>query len=514
MTGRRPDPDAQRRVLEAKIERLEDELAAVRTLEGLWILKTLRRPEVRRALSAARAALRSRLATMLREPRLATSKATRLFGRLARKALASDAPRIELRPLAPAAAAARAAGGRRLICVSHILPHPPRAGNEVRLLRMLKWLVAQGWDILLVVCPLVGDDVDTGAALALAAEFPNVVVCRHDGVVVHRLAFADHGLPTLEGRRPRRFARRLGENDGRGPSRHAVDLQRSFCPDVLVEVVLHLEARFAPEVLLAEYVFMTRPFRLLRPSVRKVIDTIDVFSNKADKVEAYGVADALALSEADEAALLGRADLLIAIQSEEAADLRRLAPRVPVVEVGVDFIVPERVRPPAAAPNILLVASANPLNVKGLRDFLRFAWPIVRREVPEAELRVVGSVGGSLDAPCPGVQVLGVVRDLALAYADARVVINPAVAGTGLKIKTVEALCHGRPIVVWPSGVEGIDPEMQAGCHVATNWFDFALRLIGVLANEDALPSNRDDWIGRASAAAVYAVLDAALGAP
>jgi hypothetical protein len=379
---------------------------------------------------------------------------------------------------------------------------------------MLKWLMAEGWDVLLVVCPLAGDEVDADAALALAAEFANVVVCGHDGVVFHRLAFADHGLRALHGRRPRRFARRLGENDARGPSRHVVNLQRSFCPDVLVEVVLKLEERFAPEVLLAEYVFMARPFRVLRPSLRKVIDTIDVFSNKADKVEAHGVADALALSEADEAALLGRADLLIAIQAEEAADLRRLAPRVPVVEVGVDFVVPERALPPASAPIILLVASANPLNVKGLRDFLRFAWPIVRREVPEAELRVVGSVGASIDVRCPGLQVLGVVSDVTSVYADARVVINPAVAGTGLKIKTVEALCQGRPIVLWPSGVEGIDPEMRAGCHVATNWFDFALRLIDVLVNQHAPPPNRDDWIGRASAAKVYAVLGEALGRP
>ena len=44
--------------------------------------------------------------------------------------------------------------GRRLICVSHVLPYPPRAGNEYRIHRMLTWLAEQNWDILLVVCPL------------------------------------------------------------------------------------------------------------------------------------------------------------------------------------------------------------------------------------------------------------------------------------------------------------------------------------------------------------------------
>ena len=85
---------------------------------------------------------------------------------------------------------------------------------------------------------------------------------------------------------------------------------------------------------------MTRAFGLMKP-VTTAIDTIDVFSTKASKVEEYGVSDGLAMSEAEEAVLLRRADILIGIQPDEARELARLAPDCKVISVGVDFHVSE-----------------------------------------------------------------------------------------------------------------------------------------------------------------------------
>jgi hypothetical protein len=56
-------------------------------------------------------------------------------------------------------------------------------------------------------------------------------------------------------------------------------------------------------------------------------------------------------------------------------------------------------------------------------------------------------------------------------------VINPAVAGTGLKIKTVEALAHLRPVVGWPHNRDGLPDELKAFVYEAANWRDFAQEL-------------------------------------
>jgi hypothetical protein len=69
-------------------------------------------------------------------------------------------------------------------------------------------------------------------------------------------------------------------------------------------------------------------------------------------------------------------------------------------------------------------------------------------------------------------------------YRRARVVVNPAVAGTGLKVKTVEALSRLRPIVTWPNGAEGLPPELAELVPPAQDWLEFAERVIAWLQSE------------------------------
>jgi hypothetical protein len=120
----------------------------------------------------------------------------------------------------------------------------------------------------------------------------------------------------------------------------------------------------------------------------------------------------------------------------------------------------------------------------GLRDFLKFAWPEIRSAVPDARLAVAGSVGVAVPDYAQDVDVLGHIDDLDPLYLRARVVVNPAAAGTGLKIKTVEALSRLRPIVTWPNGLEGLPAEMAELVPPAEDWFDFAERVITRLRAE------------------------------
>ncbi len=377
-------------------------------------------------------------------------------------------------------------GRRRAVCVGHVLPYPPRAGNEYRIHKLLSWLAHDGWDLLVVVCPLPHEMPSQEQLASAATVYPNMIVLDHAGTLFHHLADTNPVLAALRPRGHANIPALLNEEDGGEPAQARIlNLLRSFCPDVLVELLLQLQDIYRPDLLLAEYIFMTRPFALLRPGITTAIDTIDVFSAKASKVEQYGVSDGLAMTAAEEAALLRRADVLIGIQPEEARDLIGLAPDRKVVSIPVDFHVSEpnwAVRP---RNTVLLVASGNPMNVKGLQGFLSEAWPIVRRDRPAVDLIIVGAVGEFVDPVPEKVRVLGKVDDLRPLYAEARVVINPTVAGTGLKIKTVEALCHLRPVVCWPSGVDGVVAEAREFCHVATDWVSFAGHVTRLLEVDD-----------------------------
>lgn len=390
----------------------------------------------------------------------------------------SKARQIQLRSISPEAREAAPhrltqGSGKRILCVGHVMPYPPRAGNEYRIHRMLRWLSEEGYDVLTVICPLSNETPSERQLAQAAAIYPQLIVCQHNGVVHHNLRADSQILGQLSGLKVQEFAELLGEPAGPDPRASALlSTVRSFCPDALIQVLVHLEKTFRPKALLAEYVFMSRAMPLL--SSCKIIDTHDVFSTKADRLERYGVSDGLAMSEAEEAELMHRADVLIGIQARESQEIERLAPERAVVTVGVDFDVKTPVLSRSSNPVVLMVGSRNPMNVLGLQDFLRYSWPFVRRAIPQAEFRVVGDVGAGVESSHEGVHILGRVDSLDEQYADAWVVINPTIAGTGLKVKTVEALSHLRPVVTFPAGVDGVGEVAGQYCRVVTDWYSFA----------------------------------------
>jgi hypothetical protein len=403
-----------------------------------------------------------------------------------------------------------------LLCLSHILPWPSRAGNEYGSHRMLSWFKSKGWDVVLLYCPLPDEEPAAGQLAEGCRVYDNLILVGRDGRIQHHLARRDVSLAvsSLEGRRTRDVSALVGEAAD-GPVSRLYPPIRTFCPDILVEAALALDEALSPSVVLANYVFMTRGLPLLKTNATRALQSHDVFSTKAEKVVQFGVEDGLAMSASEEAHLLAPVDLVLAVQSDEAAALRKLAPHANVLLVGIDMPVIEATAQPPARPIVLMVASGNAMNTRGLRDFLRFAWPVVRRERPDAELHVVGSVGAALGGDEPGVRRLGFVEDLAAAYADARVVINPAVAGTGLKIKTLEALANLRPIVLWPSGADGMTHELATLCERATDWYEFADAVIRVLRDDGPqrrVFESRDRIAELLSPATVFVELERAMG--
>ena len=377
-----------------------------------------------------------------------------------------------------------------VIVVSHELPFPPRAGNQYRIYRYIAWLQERGYQVITVHCPITVAGPSEEDLRAASHALDNLVVCHRDGRM--SLSVAPHWrsvLGELAGQRvaapglePQRFPQEA-EDDFVDRSR----LELTFCPDALAQVLLHLDSHIAGRaVVITAYVFVTRYLSQLRSETLRIIDTIDVFSSKEDKVDAFGVRGELSVTVEQERALLLRADYTMAIQAREAAEFEKIAPERPVVTIGVDYdclpLRDER-RAPSVEPTIVLIASSNAMNVKGTQDFLRYAWPMVRREHPRARVLVAGAVSQMVSAEEPGVHVLGFVDSLRELYEQADIVINPTAAGTGLKIKTLESLAHYRRIVAWPLGVDGVPKALQRFCSVAHDWYEFALFVSKALAD-------------------------------
>ena len=60
-----------------------------------------------------------------------------------------------------------------------------------------------------------------------------------------------------------------------------------------------------------------------------------------------------------------------------------------------------------------------------------------------------------------GVQLLGLVDNLTSLYAECGLLISPLRAGSGLKIKLIEALAHGKAVVATAVTLQGVSDTLR-----------------------------------------------------
>ncbi|MBL8467685.1 glycosyltransferase [Methyloversatilis discipulorum] len=188
--------------------------------------------------------------------------------------------------------------------------------------------------------------------------------------------------------------------------------------------------------------------------VRLVMDTHDLVSDNAASRARAGVAVEEALDFERELGFLRHYDRVLLIQPDDHARVaavlgeRALCVPHPVV------LPAQPVRPDSRV--IGYAASQWIANRHGLQWFIDDVWPALSAE--RAELQVAGHIAALLPQPLPhGIRARGFVPDIEALWSGVDVAINPVRWGSGLKIKTVEALAAGLPLVTTREGARGLE---------------------------------------------------------
>jgi glycosyltransferase involved in cell wall biosynthesis len=206
------------------------------------------------------------------------------------------------------------------------------------------------------------------------------------------------------------------------------------------------------------------------------------------------------------------------MSAADAAYLGRFLPdstrRLRIVPNGVDcagFRPPE---PPPPRRGVLLAGNFHTLpNLDAFEYFLAEVWPEVRRRRPDAAVAVVGA------AMPPrlhewhgrdGVTVVGGVPDMRPVYHRHQVLAVPLRAGSGTRLKLLEAFAAGLPVASTTIGAEGIDCVPGEHLLLADDAAGLAQavdRLLGdpglaarLAANAMRLAADRYDWAASARA--------------
>lgn len=146
-------------------------------------------------------------------------------------------------------------------------------------------------------------------------------------------------------------------------------------------------------------------------------------------------------------------------------------------------------------------------NIDAAIYFAREVWPLVRRRFPAWRFVIVGSdPARSVRALAaqPGIEVTGSVEDVRAYYGKALAAVVPLRMGGGTRLKILEAMAAGTPVVSTALGAEGIDFTPDRDIILAdkpADWLDALNALAGSAerwrelscAGRD-LVSSRYDW--------------------
>lgn len=194
-----------------------------------------------------------------------------------------------------------------------------------------------------------------------------------------------------------------------------------------------------------------------------------------------------------EQAACRRADAVLACSEDDLRQLQPMAPATPmkVVANGVDLA---ENRPAAAPPSrrdqLVFVGQMGWFpNRDGMAWFLREVFPAILHKRPATRLLLVGKSDG-LEIPgdvAGNVVATGFVPDLRPSVQESAVYVVPLRAGSGTRLKVLEAMALGKAIVTTRIGSEGIDLEDGVHARFADTPDGFAAAVLELLDDPAAV---------------------------
>ncbi|MGF1568067.1 MAG: glycosyltransferase family 4 protein [Nodosilinea sp.] len=359
---------------------------------------------------------------------------------------------------------------KKIIVISPVPSHPQTAGNRARIYSLLIVLRDLGYTVHFVhIQETLGDTVAMREAWG----------CNFH-VIPYRAP--DTRKKRFSRRLDQRIVRRLQAWAGNDP-RYNFEID-DWYDDSVTPYLSKLAEEIRPDVVMVEYVFFSKALECFDQDCTKIIDTHDIFAGRYKLYQRQGhTPQWFSTTSREECKGLKRADIIVAIQSGEANYFATQRPAHRVVTVG--HLMPVVCLPrPQQSHKLLFLASQNPINVDAFNYFIQTIFPFLKDQVAELELLLVGDICDHV-ADYDGCRKLGSISNLQTAYEKADIIINPIQFGTGLKIKNIEALAFGKPLVTTSIGAFGLESGIGSAFVVADNPHEFVIAIVDLLTDED-----------------------------
>jgi O-antigen biosynthesis protein len=334
---------------------------------------------------------------------------------------------------------------KQMLVVSPFSPHPPVHGGAVRMFSLLKRL-QHTVDIDLVTYVDTPDEMNKTSVAALEE------ICRHVALVERK---------------------EISPSGPLDPSQ-----THGFRSQQMTETIEYFLERYDYDIVQVEYTHMAHYMpppanRMIRVLVEHDVSFVSLSRSRAllsgAAAKLANLYDWMRLLRYEISAV-ENAEIVVVMSEHDKAELGKFADThsIHAIPNGVDcsqFSPQNDQREPGS---ILFVGFfRHEPNVQAVDYFCRDVLPLIRKDRPDVRLQIVGAsppVKIQQLANEPGIDVLGKVDDISAYYRKCAVFVAPILKGSGTRLKILEAMASGSPVVSTTVGAEGLD--VRDGKHL------------------------------------------------
>jgi glycosyltransferase involved in cell wall biosynthesis len=158
-----------------------------------------------------------------------------------------------------------------------------------------------------------------------------------------------------------------------------------------------------------------------------------------------------------------------------------------IVPIAIDTEVLQPVSRKPGSKNIFTMGTLHyPPNADGIRWFVREVFPLVKERVQDVTLTITGRNPPAdfyhyAEGSGGAIKITGYVPDLRPLLEKSALMVVPVRAGSGMRVRILEAFAQAIPVVTTTVGLEGIDAQSGSDVLVADTPQDFAEAVIRLL---------------------------------
>lgn len=214
------------------------------------------------------------------------------------------------------------------------------------------------------------------------------------------------------------------------------------------------------DIVVCEYVWISKLLTLFPKKTLKIIDTHDKFTNRFEIYNKMNIKpDWISLHAKEELEGLSRADLIITLNDNDTNYFKSKMNN----RVCKFHFVPKinAVKQKKFSYTLLYLASDNLNNVSSITKFIKEVYPILKKEESQIKLLIGGSICDKLKVEEESIVLKGKIENPFDFYSLGDIAVNPEISGTGFKIKVMEAISYGIPVISSEIGRLGIESDDQ-----------------------------------------------------